>query len=114
MERNETFSAYHSSRDQITKINFGPYVSKKDNKQVGFSYSINKEEKQDSTNKVGFVIGFHYGEARYLKEFLLEILRGGFDWRNPEPADPKPTMGFSDAKPAEAQEKEKENEDDIW
>ena len=111
MERNVTFSAYHSSKDQITKINFGPYVSKKDNKQVGFSYSINKEEKQDSTNKIGFVIGFNYGEARYLKEFLLEVLRGSFDWRdNNISNETERTIGFNSAPNASLDD----DEEDIW
>ena len=113
MERNESFSAYHSSKDQITKINFGPYVSKKDNKQVGFSYSINKEEKQDSTNKIGFVIGFNFGEGRYLKEFLLEVLRGGFDWRDStdKPQNNQRTIGFNTGvnEPSSS-----EDEEDIW
>jgi hypothetical protein len=79
LESNRPFSAYHSSKNQITKINFGPYVSKKENKQIGFSYSINKEDKEDSTNKIGFIIGFNYGEGRLLKEYLCEVLRNGFN-----------------------------------
>ena len=45
LERNVEFSAYHTSEKQITKIKLSPYI--RDEKQVGFSYSVNKEDKQN-------------------------------------------------------------------
>jgi len=111
MERNTTLSAYHSSKNQITKINFGPYISKKEDKQIGFSYSINKEEKEDSTNKVGFIIGFNYGEARLLKEFLLEVLRSGFNLKQSyQPAREAPSRSEPESKPDESGL----DDDDVW
>ena len=38
-----------------------------------------KQDKQDSTNKVSYVIGFTFPEARYLKEFLIYVLRKIFE-----------------------------------
>ena len=54
----------------------------RDGKQVGFSFSVYKQDKQDSSNKVSYVIGFTYPEARYLKEFLIYVLRKIFDKEN--------------------------------
>ena len=109
LESDRPFSAYHSSKNQITKINFGPYVSKKEGKQIGFSYSINKEEKEDSTNKIGFIIGFNYGEGRLLKEFLLEVLRNSFDFKQSYQA---PKESFDQPKPKSNQGGL--DDDDIW
>ena len=76
IESNREFSTYHSSQNQITKIKFLPYM--RDEKQVGFSYQINKESKEDSTDKSGFVIGFQYPEARLLKQYLINALNKSF------------------------------------
>ena len=74
---------------------------------------LEKEEKQDSTNKIGFVIGFNFGEGRYLKEFLLEVLRGGFDWRDStdKPQNNQRTIAFNTGvnEPSSS-----EDEEDIW
>ena len=76
IESNREFSTYHSSQNQITKIKFCPYMRSGD--QVGFSYQINKENKEDSTDKTGFVIGFQYPEARLLKQYLINALNKSF------------------------------------
>ena len=57
-ESNREFSGYHGS-NQIVKFKFCPYL--KDGKQIGFSYSVNKESKEDSTDKTNFIIGFNFG-----------------------------------------------------
>lgn len=68
LDKNTEFSAYHSSEKQITKIKFAPYI--KDDKQVGFSYSVQKENKDNIENKQSYLLGFYFAEARLLKEFL--------------------------------------------
>ena len=73
MESNRKWSGYHQSQNQVTKINFGPYEA--GGEQKGFSYSVNKEDKEDSTNKSSFIIGFTFGEAVVLREALLEPIR---------------------------------------
>ena len=78
IERNVEWSAYHSSQHQIVKIGFGPYVVSS-GEQKGFSYSINKEAKEDSTDKVGCVIGLTFPEARLLKEYLCAVLQKTFE-----------------------------------
>ena len=71
IERNTAYTGYHTSKKQILKFNFSPYVNKVKNEQVGFSFSINKESKEDSTDKSSFIIGLLFPEARHLKEYLL-------------------------------------------
>jgi len=76
LDKNVEFSAYHSSDKQVTKIRFSPYI--KDEKQVGFSYSVNKESKENIENKQSFLLGFYFNEARLLKEFLTHALQSIF------------------------------------
>jgi hypothetical protein len=77
LERNVEFSAYHTSEKQITKIKLAPYI--REDKQVGFSYSVNKEDKQNVENKQSYLIGFYFNEARLLKEFLTYSLNSVFE-----------------------------------
>lgn len=76
IERNVEFSAYHTSEKQTTRIKICPYI--KDEKQVGYSYSVNKEDKQNSENKQSYLIGFYFNEARLVKEFLIHALNATF------------------------------------
>lgn len=76
LDKNTEFSAYHSSDKQVTKIKFCPYI--KDDKQVGFSYSVHKENKENIENKQSFLIGFYFNEARLLREFLVYSLHSIF------------------------------------
>ena len=77
LETNRKWSTYHRSSKQSLQINFGPYERNGD--QLGFSFSVNKQDAEDSTNKVGFLIGFNFGEGRYLKEFLAFLLNKKFN-----------------------------------
>lgn len=76
LDKNIEFSAYHSSDKQVTKIKLSPYI--KDNKQVGFSYSVQKENKDNIENKQSFLLGFYFNEARLLREFLVHALQSIF------------------------------------
>jgi hypothetical protein len=77
IERNTEFSAYHNSEKQITKIKLSPYI--REEKQVGFSYSVHKEDKQNIENKQSYLIGFYFNEARLLREFLAYSLNCVFE-----------------------------------
>ena len=77
IERNTEFSAYHNSEKQITKIKLSPYI--REEKQVGFSYSVHKEDKQNIENKQSYLIGFYFNEARLLREFLGYSLNSVFE-----------------------------------
>jgi hypothetical protein len=99
IEANREFSTYHSSKNQITKIKFGKY--ERDGKQVGFSYGVNKENKEDSTDKTSFIIGFTFGEARLLKQYLIKALDSSFVFYSPN-------------KEEEVVQKENEDSFDSW
>lgn len=71
IERNSEVSGYHGS-NQVLRYKFGPYM--RNEEQVGFSYSVTKESKEDSTDKQSYIIGFKYEEARLLKVCLEHML----------------------------------------
>lgn len=102
IERNAEYSGYHGSQKQVVKFKFCPYIkgeetvelgdvvvanekatltgklTKTEKKQIGFSLSINREAKEDSTDKQSYVIGFNFAEARLLKCHLESSLRDSF------------------------------------
>ena len=75
IESNREFTGYHGS-NQIARFKFCPYV--RGGEQVGFSLSITKELKEDSTNKTSFLIGFTFPESTLLREHLSYLLRESF------------------------------------
>ena len=68
LETNREFSTYHSSAKQVLQMKFCPYL--RNGEQIGFSFAINKQGKEDSTAKVGFIIGFTFPEGRLLRHDL--------------------------------------------
>ena len=50
IEANREWTAYHQSQKQVVQMKFCPYMRGGD--QVGFSFSINKQDREDSTIKV--------------------------------------------------------------
>jgi hypothetical protein len=72
IERKSEFSAFHNSEKQSIQVKFSPYM--KDDKQVGYSYIVNKTDKQNSENKQSYLIGLYFNEARLLKQFLSYAL----------------------------------------
>ena len=100
LDSNEEWSAYHKGPKQVLQMKFCPYMDKKEEetidmgdvvvsndkatlsgkvtktqkKQKGFSYSINKQEKEDSTNESSYFIWFTFDEAVLLKHALGVLL----------------------------------------
>ena len=114
---NRTFSAYHTSSNQVTKIQFSPYI--RDDKQLGFTLMVSKEAKDDSTDKNKFLIGFNFPESCLLKEFLSDGLRQCFvDNRQKTQPQPEPTRSpkieieESDLNFSPSQSNDEE--DEIW
>jgi len=88
IERNVEYSGYHGSQKQIVKFNFKPYV--KNDEQLGFSLAVNREDKEDSTDKQNYLIGFYYPEAMRLKIYLQTILMESYKVEyNPQKSSPK-------------------------
>ena len=112
IERNAEFKNFHSSQNQVLQIKFCPYLDKETQVQKGFSFSINKQNKEDSTQKTGFIIGFSYPEARLLKHDLENFLT--LSTRAAEqPA--QPNAEFTTApKPSEARTEDEESALESW
>jgi hypothetical protein len=75
IRRNGEFNGFHDSPKQVTRIKFSPYNRpSKDNpqqlSQVGFSFSVTKESKENSQDKTSFLMGFTFGEAVKLECFF--------------------------------------------
>ena len=108
LDKNVEFSAYHSSDKQVTKIRFSPYI--KDDKQVGFSYSVNKESKENVENKQSFLLGFYFNEARLLREFLVHALQSVFKTQEIEAI-----KKFKNSKPnQEVNKSNAEDDGELW
>ena len=119
LETGHKWSTYHRSSKQTLQINFGPY--ERSGEQIGFSFSVNKQDGDASTNKVGFIIGFNFGEGRYLKEFLTYLLNEKFKSFQQERKSSK-TFQKSTPSPAKKQQvkieevnlSEEEDDDLAW
>tara|TARA_R100000808_G_scaffold25086_1_gene61606 strand:- start:4964 stop:5542 length:579 start_codon:yes stop_codon:yes gene_type:complete len=72
IESNREWSAYHRSQKQVLTMKFCPYLRNGD--QIGFSFSINKQDAEDSTKKSSYVIGLYFPEGRLLKHDLEVFL----------------------------------------
>ena len=86
IERNVPYEGYHGS-NQVVKFYFKPYFPKKKDKenkwvaskeQGGFSLSVQKEDKEDSTNKQSYVIGFTWPESKLLCYYLETVVKQSF------------------------------------
>lgn len=93
VENNREFSGYHGS-NQIVRFKFGPYAKRVQKEgqwvegpQVGYSLSVTKESKEDSTNKKTFGIGLDYSEAKELELFLRYLVNRNFE--NDKAAQPQ-------------------------
>lgn len=83
LESDREFSAYHQSEKQVATFKILPYVDKITGIRKGFSYTLSKSAKDDSTNKLSFVIGFTFPEARRLRQHL-EFLLNRYDYAKAE------------------------------
>jgi hypothetical protein len=108
LERQAEFSAYHTSEKQSTQIKFSPYV--KDGKHVGYSYIVNKTDKQNSENKQSYLIGFYFNEARLIKEFISYSLNSVFESQR---VDTIKKLKNKPKDPREEVSEQKNSEDDI-
>ena len=100
-------------------------IKKNVKKQRGFSLSVNKQDPEDSTKKINFLIGFDLGEGKLLETFLKECLRRTFVFQVFEGDAKSPYQDKNQVKNAhkeyEKQEKQIERKDpkpdddeEIW
>ncbi len=93
---------YHDSERQKLQISLKPY--EREGVQIGFSFGVTKTIK-DTGAKASFLIGFTFGEAVTLREFLKSCLQKHFrnSQNNPkslENQQPEPDNVSSEASPA--------------
>jgi len=70
---------YHASKNQITRIKFEPWFQMsneggtwvKSGGQLGYSFKVQKEDREDSSNKSNFQITLGYGESEALLCYLM-------------------------------------------
>jgi hypothetical protein len=106
LDSNDEFSAYHDSPKQVVKMKFSPYM--KDNKQLGFSFAVTRDDKEDTSKKTSFLIGFYFGEAKALREYLVISLRHIFE-RNIKEAIKKAVNANAEKAPVKQEDPEEED-----
>lgn len=110
LEKNTEFSAYHNSEKQSTQIKFAPYI--REGKHVGYSYIVNKTDKQNSENKQSYLIGFYFNEARLVKEFISYALQTIFESQRIETIKKLKNNKKENAQTEETQSSEEDGE--LW
>jgi|TARA_Y100000593_G_C4319358_1_gene342875 hypothetical protein len=115
LENKTEFSGYHGS-NQIVRFTFGPYYSKgEDRKQLGYSFIVNKESKEDSTNKQTFLMGFDFDEGMELLLFLKYLVNRSFDNERKLRAKARQKYNKSTNKKVEKPASQQENEEElVW
>jgi hypothetical protein len=83
VRRKTEFSAYHRSPKQILKISFKSVFDKENvKKHIGYSFSINKEDSEDTTQTASFYVMFDHGEAEMLAIYLDKAINESFNGSN--------------------------------
>lgn len=108
LERSVEFKGYHSSSQQVVQFSFGPYL--REGKQVGFSYSVTKQGKEDTTQKASFLMGLYFNEAVLLRTHLEFLLNKSYEIQEQKVLEStnKGRYNKSETPP------QKEDEEDIW
>jgi hypothetical protein len=109
IERDAEFKGYHSSSQQVVQFSFSPYM--RDGKQVGYSYSVSKQGKEDSTQKASFLIGLYFNEARLLRQHLEFLLNKHFELQDEKMLEANKEEQF---KKSQLPPQNSEDEDEIW
>lgn len=78
--KGEDAGFYHKSEKQILRISFKSMYDKENaKKHTGYSFTINKEDVQDSTSKASFYLMLTYGEAEMLAIWLEKAVNESFN-----------------------------------
>ena len=108
IERNAEFKGYHSSSQQVVQFSFGPYM--RNGEQVGFSYSVSKQGKEDTTKKSSFLMGLYFNEAALLRMHLKFLLDKNFEAQEQKLLESNRQEQYNKSEP----QPQDNGEDDIW
>lgn len=119
VRRNGEVSAFHDSAKQVTRIKFSPYVrpTKDDpskTAQVGYSFSVSKESKENAQDKTSFLIGFTFGEGVRLESFLCFALAKSFEKAVQEDNNRSAAIPAAATPKKDDAPKQESSDDDLW
>ena len=119
VRRNGEVSAFHDSAKQVTRIKFSPYFrpTKDDpskTAQVGYSFSVSKESKENAQDKTSFLIGFTFGEGVRLESFLCFALAKSFEKAIQEDYNRSAAIPPAATPKKEDAPKQESSDDDLW
>jgi hypothetical protein len=86
----------------------------RDDKQLGFSFMVHKESKEDSTDKASFAIGFDFPESVELTLFLSSMVARSFDNERKARAKAKKMYEKEGYAPKAAPKGQPTQEAEIW
>jgi hypothetical protein len=109
INRSSEYSGYHDSQKQIVKFRFNPYL--KDEKQIGFSFSVQKEAKEDSTDKQSYLMGFYFPEAEKLKLYLQTLIQESFKAADEKFKEKSPQKSTTDTTASKASSSDDDDDD---
>ena len=83
----------------------------RDGSQVGFSYSVSKQGKEDTTQKTSFLMGLYFNEATLLKKHLEFLLNKNFEIQEQKLLESSRQDQYNKS---ELQPQQESGDDDIW
>ena len=119
IRRNGEFSGFHDSAKQVTRIKFAPYNrANKDNPQqmvqVGYSFSISKESKENAQDKNSFLMGFTFGEGVKIESYFSYSLAKSFEKAMLEQDNRSAAIPQAAQPNTEQAPKQESSDDDLW
>ena len=119
MRRNAEFTGFHDSAKQVTRIKFSPYMrGTKDNPseiaQVGYSFSVSKESKENAQDKTSFLMGFTFGEAVKLECYFTLSLAKIFEKAIQEQDNRLAATPPAASPKKEEAPKQESSDEDLW
>jgi len=119
MRRNAEFTGFHDSAKQVTRIKFSPYMrATKDNPsetaQVGYSFSVSKESKENAQDKTSFLMGFTFGEAVKLECYFTLSLAKIFEKAIQDQDNRSAAIPPAASPKKEEAPKQESSDDDLW
>lgn len=122
--KGEDAGFYHRSKKQVLRIGFKSMYDKENaRKHTGYSFTINKEDAEDSTSKASFYIMLTHGEAEMLAIWLEKVVNESFNGETVYKGNknytkkvdkPAAKSKIDEAPPKDEPETEEDFDDDDW